>query len=439
MLVIPSSYAKTHVSVFEWVSFHSRHWTTGRCVFGAKRVIGDFMPRIKKQHLKKRPDGRFVAYYHEKAFYGKTEEEAFAARDEFKRSEITGEAYNRIVTVFEYGNKWLKIAHPAVSDSTFKGLAIHLQHLVNQQGNTPIRDVKPLDIKAVYSVEYKAASNSYIKSAKQLYIALFDSAVADGICRFNPARQKSAQPHKGTEGGHRSITEQERQWINTFCHDHRAYPAVITMLYAGIRPQEVKALTVEKAYDQNNNVLHITETAHLDGNNKYQITGKGKTKNAIRDVPVFPPVEEALKGRKGLLITTAKGKQITVTTWRNAYNSYKTCMETAINGCHKRWYGKTKEHKKILEAGGKLPEWIEFTVVPYDLRHSFCTMCRDNGVELHTCIEWMGHADATMIMKIYDEVSDGRSKAEAEKLKKRLFPGQNGGQAEKTCSEHVEK
>lgn len=397
------------------------------------------MPRQKKQHLKQRPDGRFVAYYKGKPFYGRTEDEALSLREEFKRSEVTGEVYNRTVTVFEYGTKWLKIAHPAVSDSTFKGLSIHLQHLVNQQGNTPIRDVKPLNIKAVYSVEYKAASNSYIKSAKQLYIALFDSAVADGICRFNPARQKSAQPHKGTEGGHRAITEQERQWINTFCHDHRAYPAVITMLYAGIRPQEAKALTVEKAYDQNNNVLHITETAHLDGNNKYQITGKGKTKNAIRDVPVFPPVEEALKGRKGLLVTTAKGKQITVTTWRNAYSSYKTCMETAINGCHKRWYGKTKEHKKILEAGGKLPEWIEFTVVPYDLRHSFCTMCRDNGVELHTCIEWMGHADATMIMKIYDEVSEGRSKTEAEKLKKRLFPGQNDGQTENTSSEHVEK
>lgn len=219
------------------------------------------MPRQKKQRLKQRPDGRYVAYYKGKAFYGRTEDEAFSARDDFKRSEVTGEAYNRTVTVFEYGSKWLKIAHPAVSDSTFKGLAIHLQHLVNQQGNTPIHDVKPLDIKAVYSVEYKTASNSYIKSAKQLYVALFDSAVADGICKSNPARQKSAQPHKGTEGGHRAITEQERQWINTFCHDHRAYPAVITMLYAGIRPQEAKALTIEKAFDKDINVLHITETA----------------------------------------------------------------------------------------------------------------------------------------------------------------------------------
>ena len=396
------------------------------------------MPRAKKQHLKKRPDGRYVAYYHGKAFYGKTEEEALAVRDAFKRSEKTGEAYSRSVTVYEYGSKWLKIAHPAVSDSTYKGLAIHFQHLVNQLGNALIRDVKPLDIKSVYSLEYKTASASYIKSAKQLYISLFDSAVADGICLSNPARQKPAQPHKGTQGGHRAITDQERMWIDTYCHDHRAYPAVITMLYAGIRPQEAKALDIGKALDKKAGVLHITETAHLDGSNRYKITKKGKTKNAVRDVPLLPPVEQALSGKKGLLITSASGKPVTIQAWKTVYSSYRASMETAINGVSRRWYGRTKEHKKLLAEGKKLPEWQDFTVVPYDLRHSFCTMCRDNGVELHTCIEWMGHADATMILKIYDEVSDGRSKTEAERLKKNLFHGQSDGQEETAQAESVE-
>lgn len=397
------------------------------------------MPRQKRQRLKRRPDGRFAAYYQQMTFYGNTEEEAIAKRDAYKHSQLSGEAYNKTVTVFEYGTKWLKISHPAVSDATFKGLTIHLQHLVNRVGDIPIRDVLPSQIKEVYSTEYKGLSNSYIKAAKQLYCGLFDAAVADGICRINPARQKPALPHKGTEGGHRAITEEERSWINTYCHDHRAYPAVITMLYAGIRPQEAKALRIDKSLDTENGVLHITETAHMDGSNRYKITTKGKTKNAIRDVPLLPQVEEALKDKKGLLITTAGGKQVTVTAWKNAYASYKFAMETAINGCQKRWYGRKKEHKKILAAGGKLPPWREFTVVPYDLRHSFCTMCRDNGVELHTCIEWMGHADSTMIMRIYDEVTDSRSKTEAEKLKKRLLNSQNDSQTKKDDAEPVDK
>ena len=103
---------------------------------------------------------------------------------------------------------------------------------------------------------------------------------------------------------------------------------------------------------------------------------------------------------------------------------------TAINGIRKLWYGRTQEQKKLKEEE-TLPPWISFTVLPYDLRHSFCTMCRDNDIEIHTVIEWMGHSDATMIMKIYDEVSEDRSQKEAEKLKKVLFRSQNGSQTEK--------
>lgn len=398
------------------------------------------MPRQKKQVLKRRKDGRFACRYKDQWFYSAvSSDDALAQREQYIRQKKSGDYQNRSVTVFDYGVNWLKIAHPAVSEATYRGLSIHLQHLVNRLGNTPICDVKPLQIKEVYSTEYQNVSNSYLKGAKQLFCALFDSAVADGICRINPARQKSAQPHKGTEGGHRAITEQEREWINTYCKDHRAYPAIITMLYAGIRPQEAKALKIEKAYDPAEGVLHINQTAHRKGNNQYEITNKGKTRNADRDVPVFPPVQAALDGKKGLLITTAKGKQITATTWRNAIDSYRTCMETAINGIQKRWYGKTKEQKKLAEKG-ELKPWIKFTVVPYDLRHSFCTMCRDADppVELHTCIEWMGHADATMIMKIYDEVSDNRSKAEAERLKKTLFRSQNGSQKQNPSHDPVE-
>ena len=396
------------------------------------------MPRQKKQVLKRRKDGRFACRYKDQWFYSTiSSDDALAQREAYIHAESTSDYRNRMITVYDYGVKWLKIAHPTVADTTYAGLSIHLQHLVNRLGNMPICDVKPLQIKEVYSTEYQNVSNSYLKGAKQLFSALFDSAVADGLCRINPARQKPAQPHKGSEGGHRAITDQEREWILTLCTDHRAYPAIITMLYAGIRPQEAKALRIEKAYDEKEGVLHITQTAHRKGNNQYEITGKGKSRNSNRVIPAFPPVQDALAGKKGMLITTAKGKQITSTTWRNAIESYRTCMETAINGIQKRWYGKTKEQKKLAEEG-KLPPWIEFTVVPYDLRHSFCTWGRNHGVELHTMIEWMGHADATMIMKIYDEVSDDRSKTEAEKLLKTAFRSQNGSQKQNPSHDPVE-
>ena len=391
------------------------------------------MPRVKKQHLKRRKDGRFVAVYHGFQFYGQTEEEAFALREDYKRKEKLNLA--GYITLGEYAYKWLKIAHPTASVATMTGLKIHLNHLLKSLENSFISDVKPLQIKQVFSDEYKNASNSYIKSAYQLYCALFDSAVADGYITQNPARQ--IKPHRGTEGGHRAITEQEREWILTLCHDHRAYPAVITMLYAGIRPQEAKALDIGKAVDFKGKTLSVKQTAHYTGSNSYELTTEGKTAKANRTIPLFPPVEDALKGRKGLLITSETGKQVTPTIWKKTFLSYKHQMEEQINGISARWYGRTKEQRELKKKGALHP-WVEFTVVPYDLRHSFCTMCRDNGVELHTCIEWMGHKDATMIMRIYDEVSTDRSKIEAEKLNKNLFHIQSDSQQNETKQETID-
>jgi len=390
------------------------------------------MPRQKKQQLKRRKDGRFCCKYKGIQFMGSSSDEALALREEYKQLEKSGLLLSENMTVKEYADKWLPIAKPKVAKSTYIGLQIHLTHLCECIGDEMIRDVVPLQIKDVYSTKYKDASQSYIRSAKQLFCSMFDSAVSDGLITKNPAREKNAFPHTGETNGHRAITPQEREWINTLCHDHRAFPAVITMLYEGIRPAEAKAMDIDKSVDFEKGRVNVFEFAHMDGNNRYKITEKGKTKKATRSIPLFQPVREALAGRHGMLVSSANGKPVTITAWKCVYKSYVHDMETAINGIEKRWYGRTKEHKRILAEGGKLPPWIPFTVTPYDLRHSFCTFCRDADppVELNTCVKWMGHVDAQMILKIYDEVTDFRDQQEAEKLEKSLIRMQNGMQNE---------
>lgn len=382
------------------------------------------MPREKRQHLKKRADGYFVCRYKNQWFYSLDEDDCLEQRKEYKRLEK--ESRGQIPTVSAYGEKWIARAYPEASGTTMMQLKIHLRKLTDLYGDLPISSVKPSQIKSVYSTCYVGMSNSYIRAAKQLYCALFDAAVSDGYLRVNPAREKSAKPHRGTDGSHRQITDQERRWIETLCTDHRVFPAVMAMLYSGIRPQEMKALKIDRDVDFKSETITLHESAHREGHNHYVLTNKGKTPKAMRQIPLFPPLKTALEGKKGYVITCTDGSQITVNSWKRAWESYVSCMETAINGCRKRWYGRTKEHMAIIEAGGQLPPWQSFTVVPYDLRHSFCCMCRDNGVELNTCIRWMGHVDAKMILKIYDEASDKRSEKEAERLKKTLFRSGNG-------------
>lgn len=394
------------------------------------------MPRAKKQHLKRRKDGRFRLKYQGQEFYSAvngSEDECFAQKEEYIRQQLIKEKEAVTgPTLAAYAMEWLPRAKPTVAASTYVESAILLEKLVNACGEKNIKDVLPSDIKSVYTVYFVGLSDSYIHSAKQLYVSLFDAAMADRLIDRNPAREKSAAPHKGTKGGHRAITAQEREWIHTYCTDHRCFPAVMAMLYEGLRPPEAKALDLS-AVDREAGVLRLQQFVHKKDNNHYEITSKGKNDRAARTIPLFAPFLAAIGDRKkGPLVAAADGGELTIRAWVTLWQSYVNQMEQAINGMQRRWYGRTREHKKIkaeaerLRLAGddaaanaklkEIPPWIPFTVRPYDLRHSFVKMCRDNHIEINTVRAWMGHADTTMILKIYDEVSDTRSASEAERL-----------------------
>lgn len=377
------------------------------------------MPREKKPKLKKRADGRYACRYKDQWFYSYDHDDCLRQREEFKEREKHGRIASYFVS--EYAKSWLDRTYPNANPRTREAAERHVKILVNAIGNYPVSDVKPSDIKNIYSTHYKSLSQHYIKQAKSYFCAVFDSAVADGLIHANPARDRTAKPHKGTVNGHRSITPQEREWILTKATGHRVRPLAMAMLYAGLRPQEAKALDIKRDVDFKKETITVRQTAHTDPENiqKYVLSDKGKTDRANRTIPLLPPLKTALEGRTGLLITSAHGEQVTRATWFNAWRSYKNTIEKEINGCQKRWYGKTKEHKKLIAEGKPLPPWIEFNVTPYDLRHSFATMCRDMKppIELHTVIQWMGHADGTMILQIYDSVTDDRAEAEAKRLR----------------------
>lgn len=377
------------------------------------------MPRQKKQVLKRRKDGRFACRYHGQWFYSYDHDDCLKQREDFKAAERAGRIASYFVS--EYAQMWFDRVYPNPNPKTADSIKRHVRTLVNAIGNLPVSDVKPSDIKQIYSTRFKDLSNEYIKQAKHVFCGVFDSAVADGLIRSNPARDRTAKPHKGKVGGHRAITNQEREWILSYCHEHRMFPAAMVMLYAGIRPQEAKAMVIDRDVDFDRETITVNQTAHTDPHNmqKYVHTGQGKTDRANRTIPLLPPLKRALQGRTGLLIHAANGEPVTKSIWSWCWRSYCANMEEAINGMPRRWYGKTKEHKALLAAGKPLPPWVTFNVTPYDLRHSFATMCRsmEPPIEMHTLIRWMGHADATMILQIYDTVTDERERSESQRLK----------------------
>lgn len=406
------------------------------------------MGRIKQQHLKQRKDGRYFCRYKDQWFTGYDEKEVLRAREDYKLSlQMQPDPDDNETTVGSYARSWLPTHRISVQRNTYNAYVGYMNRLIIHLGKTPMKDVRPSDIKALYNA-YLGMSDSSVRKARMLYVDMWDSAIEDGIVKSNPCRAKSAKPHKGTVGTHRQLTREEDELILSVSHPLRA--AVLTMRYAGIRRGEAMALDVQKDVDFNNDLLKIRSANHFEGN--ASVSGSPKTVAGIREIPMLSILKEELKGKTGLLAPSSCGKAMTSSAWKSAWASYVSAAETALNGCHKRWFGLRKEDQKkdpdryqrictlrkeaaqLLQKGLKqealnkqeeaetirLSGWKEFTVRPHDLRHSYCTMLRDAGVDMKLAILWMGHKDEKMILRIYDHVTEDRTKSAIKSLESKV-------------------
>ena len=118
----------------------------------------------------------------------------------------------------------------------------------------------------------------------------------------------------------------------------------MTMMLAGLRRGEVLALNIDRDVDFENHTITVREALSFREGNQAVVTD-GKTENARRVIPMAQPLEDALKGHHGLLCAKEKGGLMSESAFERKYQSWTTFLETKLNGCHKRWYGKPMNTK----------------------------------------------------------------------------------------------
>lgn len=360
------------------------------------------MPRMKKQHLKRRPDGRYACRYKQYWFYGATEDEALAAREEHKRREAMKLASP--LTVAAYAAQWLPLYKGNVSDATYNAYAGHIDKLCSAIGAKPISDVVVDDAQQVFRL-YDDYSQSMVRKGRMLFIALFDAAVENGLTTHNPFRSKLVQLERKKDGSHRVITLEERNLIlNT---EHRFRLFALTMLYAGLRRGEAIAIRIEDDVDFDAGVIHVTKAVRFQGNSP--VLSTPKTEAGQRDVPLLEILADSLRGKTGFLAPSATGKMLTQIAFSRGWAAYMNALSRA--------------------AGHKV------SIRPHDLRHSYCTMLRDAGVDMKLAMLWMGHADEKMILRVYDHVTETRVDFTVKTLNQSTFRSQNGSQLPRNSSE----
>ena len=336
------------------------------------------MPRPKKQHYKRQKDGYFHCEYLGHHMKAKTEDELEQKKAAYKKTLEGASARQTKQTMGEYVEYWMPIYKAGVKASTYNAYISILNTAVAPISGVRVSKVTVDDIAKAYAALI-GKSASYIHKAKILLTEILDTAVDSGLLLKNPARASSAKPPKGKAGTHRAITPEERKKIEST--RHRMQLAALIMLYCGLRRGELIGL---KAGDLAGDELTVRRAVFYVSNQP-QIS-EPKTAAGIRTVPAPDFILRRLPKMNGsCFILTRTEKPMTEQVFMRAWANY--CKELGI----------------IIRC--------------HDLRHSYCTWLRDNGVDIHQAIIWMGHADEKLILRIYDHPGSARET----ESKKRLF------------------
>jgi len=334
--------------------------------------------------LKQRADGYYCAWYKGKQFLGKTEAEAKRKRDKYKFECENGIEHQQPITVYELASKWLPTAKAGTSTTTYNQYATIMEKLIEVIGDKLVSSVSPADIKKVW-VLYVGRSQSYINKASFLYKSFFQFAMENRYCGFNPVLSSSARPHKGSKGTHRPLTKEEIHLIETV--PHRVQVAAMFMLKAGLRRGEVLALQKSDIHDDR---IYVTKAVKFVNNRP--VVGSTKNESSERTVPLFGSLKPFIDSIQDYVLPDADGNICSETAFQRAWESYLYGLSTI--------------------AGHK----ISFR--PHDLRHTFCTVARDKGIDVNTVRSWLGHSSERMILQIYDHISEEREQRMTELMDK---------------------
>ena len=351
--------------------------------------------------------GRIDGKRRYKTVYGKTQKEAEQKATELKSLLNKGIDLTACDRTFQFwAKKYLQSRKSSLTPSNYKKTESRLQYFVDRFGDLPIEKIRICDAEA--AINDLAACNPVTgkPSAKKTLIGYssalkrcLDYAVANRIIDYNPCSILSVPDGAGKKTRD-ALTAEQQKWVLEA--QHRAQLGAMIMLYAGLRRGELTALlwsdidfenrtiTVNKSYDFRENEVKTT-----------------KTPSGIRTVPIPDVLFDFLKAQKitsTLVSPNKNGEYMRESAWTRLWTSYMHTLN--------RKYG---DFVNIEILSNKLPMVIEeFT--PHQLRHTYCTLLYEAGIDAVTAKGLMGHKDISTTLGIYTHLSRDKAEKDISKL-----------------------
>lgn len=371
---------------------------------------------------KKRSDGRYQTKIYD-AENGKYKYIYAKSVSELKKKEL--ELRNKIDKGIDISSaddtfsQWLerlkKVKKNELTENEYQTFCFRTSYFCEKVGDLPLKSINQQLLQPYINELYTANPSTKRQSSKrtiQRYISalssVFEYAIENRAFEFNPCKYLKI-PKKATTSKRRALSPAERIRVEEY--EHRAQPAAMLMMYSGLRRGEATALlwsdidfvnktiTVNKSYDFKNNELK-----------------EPKTEAGTRIVTVPDKLIkylDTLERKSIYVLTSAQGKMMTNASWQKLWESYILDLNLA--------YGTSIVKRDKNDPRGQVITIEPFS--PHCLRHTFCTIMYEAGIDVLTAQEQMGHSDVKTTLAIYTHLDKQHKKKNISKLNEYLSTG----------------
>lgn len=372
---------------------------------------------MAKKSNKKRTDGRIAVQVYlgtvdgkrkYKTVYGTTQKEADAKAEELKVMMKKGLDVSSSNDSFKtWAEYWLSSKQSEVSADRYSSLVSRSAIWIDAFKMTQINLIKPYDLQTIlFSISNKnpytgqPMARKTIRGYVQIINSIFDFAIDNRVIDFNPATKLKIPQTAPPAEQRRALSLTERQRVMEF--EHRAKPSAMLMMYSGLRRGEATALQWNDI-DFVNNRISVTKSFNFK-QKEFKTPKNGKPR--VVSVPqILIDYLQTLPKISPFVLTNTKGGMMTEDSWKRLYHTYMLDMN--IHYGYNDLVSKHSMHK---------PQMLIDTFTPHELRHTFCTIMFEAGIDALTAKEQMEHADISTTLSIYTHLSAQHKEKQVNKL-----------------------
>ena len=315
-------------------------------------------------------------------------------------SSITAGVNPNTITVDEWYKTWFESYKKTCKETTQLWYdRIYRTHIESAIGAMRISTVREATLQAILTSMADTHSVKTVKSVRGVLFSLFDKAVANRLIAINPAQHLTVTGR--SQKDRRALTQAERDAYLSTCKTHPFGQFAAFLYFFGLRRGEALAL------ERSDVILGIN---------------KKPVGLSIRKQFVYPhnnqPVISTVKtsaGERTLPIPDKALEYIDFAAPDGLFFSIKAFSADGKYGYRPFSYSEIVDrwNSFIFDALGP-----DTDVTMHVLRHNYCTMLFENGVDIVTARYLMGHADIQTTLRIYAHFTENMKETDFAKAVK---------------------